>query len=150
MPRCTYCGGTEFFEGPSGGMSINILCGNQKCRHWFNWTPVLEKLDDLNRVEPTKEEREAQRAEELEKNKANADTRYQEGRNAYLLGQRIGPCGGSGANGGYYNEAKDQTNIRRAMAYGGHAEPVQNIDRLAGYIEAMADELRALKKSRVE
>src|SRR5690349_13378294 len=55
MPKCTYCGGTEFYEGPSGGMSTNVLCANSNCRHWFNWTPVLEKLDDLNRVEPTEE-----------------------------------------------------------------------------------------------
>jgi hypothetical protein len=53
--KCTYCGGTKFFEGPSGGMSTNILCANDKCRHWFNWTPFINVLDDLKRVEPERE-----------------------------------------------------------------------------------------------
>lgn len=51
IPRCTYCRGTEFYEGPSGGMSTNILCANPECRHWFNYIPILGRLDDLNRVE---------------------------------------------------------------------------------------------------
>lgn len=50
---CTYCGGTGWYEGPQGGMSTNILCANAKCRHWFNWTPIVNQLDDINRVEPT-------------------------------------------------------------------------------------------------
>lgn len=49
--RCTYCGGTEFYEGPSGGMSTNILCAKVTCRHWFNYQGPFG-LDDLNRVEP--------------------------------------------------------------------------------------------------
>ena len=46
--RCTYCGGTDFWEGPSGGMSTNILCANEACRHKFNYTPMLNQLDDLH------------------------------------------------------------------------------------------------------
>jgi hypothetical protein len=47
-PRCTYCGGVDFYEGPSGGMSTNILCANDQCRHKFNCTPMLRQLDDLH------------------------------------------------------------------------------------------------------
>lgn len=50
--QCLYCHGTSFYEGPSGGMSTNILCANNECRHWFNYTALINKLDDLNRVEP--------------------------------------------------------------------------------------------------
>lgn len=59
--KCTYCGGTEFLEGPSGGMSVNVLCANPKCRHWFNHTPIMGKLEDLKRVEPTDDEKAQQR-----------------------------------------------------------------------------------------
>lgn len=55
MPKpfsCTYCGGTAFLKGPSGGLSTNILCANPDCRHWFNGTPF--GIDDLKRVEPVK------------------------------------------------------------------------------------------------
>ena len=55
MPRCSYCGGTNFYEGPSGGVGTNILCANSECRHWFNWTPN-ERLDDLGRIEPDESE----------------------------------------------------------------------------------------------
>ena len=51
--KCTYCGGTDFLEGPSGGLAVNVLCSNPKCRHWFNLSPF--GLDDLHRVEPAKE-----------------------------------------------------------------------------------------------
>jgi hypothetical protein len=50
-PVCTYCGGTKFYEGPSGGLSTNILCANKDCRHWFNWHCGIIPMDDLNRVE---------------------------------------------------------------------------------------------------
>lgn len=52
--KCSYCGGTEFFEGPSGGLSVNILCANKACSHWFNWGPGMF-FDDLNKVEEWKE-----------------------------------------------------------------------------------------------
>ena len=48
---CTYCGGTKWYEGPSGGMCINILCANPECRHWFNDTGYFG-LQDLERIEP--------------------------------------------------------------------------------------------------
>lgn len=52
---CTYCDGTDFYEGPSGGMSVNILCANRDCRHWFNFAGYVDKVimfDDLHRVQP--------------------------------------------------------------------------------------------------
>lgn len=57
MPKCMYCGGTEWYEGPTGGMMTNILCANKACRHWFNFCPSpFDILDDLHRVEPVKDE----------------------------------------------------------------------------------------------
>lgn len=53
--ECPYCKGDKFIEGPSGGMSTNVLCANEECRHWFNYTPGLP-LDDLHRTEPTEDE----------------------------------------------------------------------------------------------
>lgn len=52
-PVCKYCGGTNFFEGPSGGLSINVRCANEACRHWFNWTPAIGEFEDLHRQDPT-------------------------------------------------------------------------------------------------
>jgi hypothetical protein len=51
--RCKYCNGTSFYEGPYGGLAMNILCANKDCRHWFNyWTYPFERMYDLNRIEP--------------------------------------------------------------------------------------------------
>jgi len=36
---CPNCGGNQWYEGPSGGMSINIKCANPRCGLWFNHTP---------------------------------------------------------------------------------------------------------------
>lgn len=49
---CTYCGGTSFYEGPSGGASTNVLCAEPSCRHWFNVCPEIGYMDDLHRIEP--------------------------------------------------------------------------------------------------
>lgn len=49
---CTYCGGHDFYEGPSGGMMTNIMCANPKCRHWFNACPSLGIFDDLRKQGP--------------------------------------------------------------------------------------------------
>lgn len=59
-PKCTYCGGTEFYAGPEGGLSMNVLCANPDCRHWFNDTPM--GFEDLRQIEPTEEERMEQAA----------------------------------------------------------------------------------------
>jgi hypothetical protein len=52
MLKCTYCGGTAWIGGPSGGMNQNILCANKDCRHWFDYVPGLV-FEDLQKVEPT-------------------------------------------------------------------------------------------------
>lgn len=59
--RCTYCGGTKFHKGPSGGVSTNILCANPDCRHWFNYHQGILPMDDLHRVEPSEAEKKTER-----------------------------------------------------------------------------------------
>ena len=40
---CPDCGGKKFLEGPSGGVSTNIMCA--KCRHRFNASPFgIERI----------------------------------------------------------------------------------------------------------
>jgi len=41
---CPDCGGEQFMEGPSGGMSTNVRCSS--CKHWFNMSlPVcIERI----------------------------------------------------------------------------------------------------------
>lgn len=34
--RCPDCGGEGFLQGPSGGISTNIMCANEKCKAKFN------------------------------------------------------------------------------------------------------------------
>jgi hypothetical protein len=48
--KCTYCGGEKFYEGPSGGMAVNIICTNPTCRHMFNDMGPFG-VDDLNKVD---------------------------------------------------------------------------------------------------
>jgi hypothetical protein len=48
--RCPYCGGNEWYEGPSGGMSTNIMCANPDCEHWFNYHQGIIPMDDLHKV----------------------------------------------------------------------------------------------------
>jgi hypothetical protein len=121
--KCTYCGGTEFFKGPEGGMSVNVLCANPDCRHWFNHTPALGLFEDLQRVEPTADEK----AQAAAKAKADKDAvrkaREEEGRKAFLEGRLI-------------------SSLRTDHAYGGYAEATNNIDRVCGYVDAMVEELR--------
>jgi len=38
--RCPDCGGTQFREGPSGGMSTNWMCDNEACGSRFNIAQV--------------------------------------------------------------------------------------------------------------
>jgi len=37
--HCPDCGCTEWYDGPSGGLSVNCKCG--RCGHWFNLAPGL-------------------------------------------------------------------------------------------------------------
>lgn len=38
--RCPFCLSTDFYEGPSGGMSTNWYCANEPCGAGFNLTPI--------------------------------------------------------------------------------------------------------------
>ena len=41
--KCPNCGSDKgFFEGPRGGISMNIKCANPPCGAKFNVTPALE------------------------------------------------------------------------------------------------------------
>jgi len=37
---CPDCGSTDFFEGPHGGLSVNIECADSTCKARFNLLPV--------------------------------------------------------------------------------------------------------------
>lgn len=47
---CPYCDRTKWYEGPSGGMSTNIMC--VRCEHWFNYGNYIfdVKLHTLTRL----------------------------------------------------------------------------------------------------
>lgn len=47
---CPYCNGTDWYEGSKGGMSINIMCANPQCEHWFNWYQGIRPMDDLHKA----------------------------------------------------------------------------------------------------
>lgn len=117
--KCTYCGGIEFYEGPSGGMSTNVLCANSKCRHWFNET--LGELQDLNRVEPTDEEKAQQRKDRegtinlgLPRMLVKIETIYQEGRKLFVAGDPSRSCFQEGPYGGY---GAAQSNLLRLSGW---------------------------------
>ena len=112
--KCTYCGGTDFFEGPSGGMSTNVMCA--KCRHWFNHTPLLGQLDDLGRVEPTDQERAEKRIKTQLAKSMEQVTVYNEGIHIRKSGMNALAC------------LTDKT-------YGNYGAAASNLIRLAGYID---------------
>ena len=39
--RCPFCGGSQFFEGPRGGIATNIYCTNPACDARFNFCPPM-------------------------------------------------------------------------------------------------------------
>jgi hypothetical protein len=127
MPKCKYCGGTEFYEGASGGMSTNIQCANQKCRHWFNWTPIIDELDDLGRVEPSDEEK-TQLAKErdgsinlgLPRMLVKLDTIYEEGRRIHQRGGSAREC-------------------MQEKAFGGYGAAESNMLRMCGWLDSLRD-----------
>ncbi len=126
MPKCTYCGGTTWFGGPSGGMSQNILCANPECRHWFNYAEGM-MFDDLHRVEPTKEEEEATQRRYHTSLAEHERTLYQEGADLF-------------ESGGF------AINLRKPGRYGAAVGPQANEDniiRLCGFIDAMAEKLHS-------
>ena len=125
MPKCTYCGSSKFFTGPSGGMSTNILCANEKCRHWFNFTPGIGEdglLDDLHKVEPTETERNQQELDKRAQADAERQIRHTEGAQAYLDGKHPG------------------TLRDHRWTY----PQQQDIDRLCGFMHHLAEQVRDL------
>lgn len=122
MPKCTYCGGTEWLAGPTGGMAQNILCANPTCRHWFNYVPPpFNIFDDIKRVEPLEEE--YKHAQEVRVKAADAERakRRKEGERAYETGASI-------------------DSLRTSHSHGN--ENVENMDRIAGFLDALAAEVR--------
>jgi len=37
--KCPECGSSDWYEGPSGGMSTNYMCANDDCEAKYNFTP---------------------------------------------------------------------------------------------------------------
>jgi len=44
--KCPDCGGNALIEGPHGGATINMYCGNPKCRSAFNFLPAGQGYAD--------------------------------------------------------------------------------------------------------
>ena len=123
MPQCPYCHGTQFYEGPSGGLSTNIMCANLSCRHWFNYTPMTGTMDDLNRVEPTPKQQTAERAI-----RATANRKREFG--IYLEGIEL-----------YRQDASARSCIRQ-VDYAPIPDTEGNFLRLAGYLDAMNNRIK--------
>ena len=122
VPTCTYCGGTEFYEGPSGGMATNILCANPECRHWFNH--IMGRLDDLNSQEPSDEEKAQEREDRKDtinlgdpRMLVKKDVIYQEGCTLFKNGEKAIDC------------LQESKRVGVFAAY-------SDILRLSGYIDA--------------
>lgn len=128
--RCPYCGGDKFIEGPSGGMSINILCANKECRHWFNYHGGIMSMDDLKRVEPTEAEKEAEKRDHEQKKREDQAERFNSGMERYRQGS-----------------SAISMLVNPNYARGADAE---NVERLLGFIDAMCDDIRTLKEWREE
>ena len=41
---CPECGSHDWYEGPSGGMSINFMCANDVCGAKYNFTPLGDRF----------------------------------------------------------------------------------------------------------
>jgi hypothetical protein len=125
--RCTYCGGTDFYEGPSGGMSTNVLCANSNCRHWFNWTEMLHRLDDQKRIEPTADEKAQQEARHRAERDEKFAGRMNEGREFYRVSRSTA--------------AMRMAQRERQWTYPQN----EHFDQLCGFIDALCDEVHSLK-----
>lgn len=92
--KCSYCGGTEFYEGPSGGMSVNVLCANDNCRHWFNYQqpPINNLMEDLYRIEPSEEEKETEEEQRRRERRGLPFKVYNEGVDLFYKGGTARDC----------------------------------------------------------
>jgi len=124
--KCTYCGGTEFYEGPSGGLSTNILCANPECRHWFNHSTLADPLEDLHRVEPSDGEKAVERENEARARAAKPARLAAEGFGLYFGGKPASDC-------------------MAEPSYGSYAASHDAVLRLCGYIDAMHEHLKGIQ-----
>jgi hypothetical protein len=126
---CTYCGGSEFYEGPTAGMCVNILCSNPLCRHWFNYmSPPMNKLEDLNRIEPSDEEKKSLRKQRTKERKEWPEKCYQEGKSAF-------------------HNKKSLIEIFESKP-SWHSVTGSDLWRIAGYIEAINDYRAMLREDK--
>jgi len=46
-PVCPDCGKNDWYEGPHGGLAVNIKCANPECGRKFNWMGPfgMERID---------------------------------------------------------------------------------------------------------
>ena len=50
MEKCPDCGNpAEYYEGPSGGMNVNIFCGH--CGQGYNIAPAINWAEKIHRDE---------------------------------------------------------------------------------------------------
>lgn len=49
---CPDCGGTEFIDGPRGGMSMNIQCARPSCGSWYNTARIGGHFLFVQRIHP--------------------------------------------------------------------------------------------------
>lgn len=120
--KCTYCGGTKFYEGPSGGMAVNVLCANPKCRHWFNDMGSLG-FDDLYMVEPTEEEKDTEKEQQKQSKIEHEKSLHDEGFSYYKTGDAFSLVTSDNYQAGEYI-IKD------------------NIFRLSGWLDALHDDIK--------
>ena len=127
--KCTYCGGTKFYEGPSGGMAVNVLCANPNCRHWFNDAGPFG-FEDLHRVEPTEEEKETEEDKRKRVRAEHDKALYDDGFRNYI----------NGVN------AKDL--IFEDNYQAGDYIIKDNIFRLAGWLDGLREDVQSREKDK--
>jgi hypothetical protein len=134
--KCAYCGGDKFLEGPSGGMSTNVLCANPECRHWFNHTPIPGmELEDLHKVEPTPDDR--------IKTKEESDRiRAEHMRDIAKIGAEIYRQGGDVTA---CRQAKIPEDLRYRSTPDRCGLFARDCHVIDGFISAMADDIRKLR-----
>jgi len=44
---CPSCGHTSYFEGPSGGATVNVTCAYIQCRKRWNWSELLHYYEPI-------------------------------------------------------------------------------------------------------
>jgi len=52
--KCPSCGSKGFYEGPHGGLCINIFCMNPACRQGYNVTPAVGVAELIHKADPSR------------------------------------------------------------------------------------------------